>query len=132
MAHKCNGKANLILDTLWLLIIQMLLNVLCIHDCYNGIQQQALGQKVLQRTRLITIPCSMCLYDGMHQQALDQKVLIMTKPIPVQKRDSSKQVLLQPCRSKLQEQESCRYILLSHIVCASTISAISVERALRH
>ena len=131
LAHKFNGKANLILDTLWLLIIQMLLDVLCIHDCYNGIQHQALSQKVLQRTQLITIPSSMCLYNGIHQQARDQKVLMLTKPITVRKRDSSKQVLLQPCRSQLHEhwQESCRYILLPHIVYACTISAISVERA---
>ena len=96
LAHKCSGKANLILDTLWLLVIQMLLNVLRIHDGHNGIQQQALSQKVLQRTQFITIPCSMCLHKGIHQQALNQKVLQMTESIPVQKRDSSEQVLLQP------------------------------------
>ena len=90
----------------------MLLNVLRIHDSHNSIQQQALNQKVLQRTQFITVPCSMGLHRGIDQQALNQEVLQMTEPMPVQKRDNSNQVLLQPCRSKLQEQERCRYLLL--------------------
>ncbi len=48
LLHDFKKGANLILNTLWLLVIQVLLNVLEVHHCHNSVQQQALSQEVLQ------------------------------------------------------------------------------------
>ena len=53
--HQCSGKSHLIFNTLRLLVIQVLLNVLGIHNRHNGIQQQALSQEILQATHNTTV-----------------------------------------------------------------------------